>query len=235
MRLRWDWLGPVVQAPYVPTIGPVHPSVLTEALFTDTLIAACTDRWFLRLRQGHPLVGQQGRDRPHGGDRLTDGELPEIRATATDPADTLAHMTTPLTARQRLAALHSYAAVNGEDFTGQNLASARTSRLRFTRCSFIGADLRHATLDGCWFKFCDFSDADLRGASLRGVSLAGCDLRGADLRETDLTGARFGSVNTGVPPLGLTYVTGARFEGASLLNVQADGVIGWPPGHGANE
>ncbi|WP_323187315.1 hypothetical protein [Streptomyces sp. NBC_00124] len=47
-ELRWDWLRPVVQAPYVPTIGPVHPSVLTEALFTDTLIAACTDRWFLR-------------------------------------------------------------------------------------------------------------------------------------------------------------------------------------------
>lgn len=168
-------------------------------------------------------------------DRLTDGGLPEIRATATDPADTLAHMTTPLTATQRLAALHSYAAVNGEDFTGQNLASARTSRLRFTRCSFSGADLRHATLDGCWFKFCDFSDADLRGASLREVSLAGCDLRGADLRDTDLTDARLGSVNTGVPPLGLTYVTGARFEGASLRNVHAEGVIGWPPGHGANE
>ncbi|MFF1298564.1 MULTISPECIES: hypothetical protein [unclassified Streptomyces] len=43
MRLRWDWLRPVVQAPYVPTIGPVHPAVLTEALFAD-----CTDRWFLR-------------------------------------------------------------------------------------------------------------------------------------------------------------------------------------------
>jgi len=175
------------------------------------------------------------RTNPDLCDRLADGELPEIRATATDPADTLAHMTTPLTARQRLAALHGYAAVNGEDFTGQNLASARTSQLRFTGCSFIGADLRHATLDGCWFKFCDFSGADLRGASLREVILAGCDLRGADLRDTDLTDARFGSVNTGVPPLGLTYVTGARFEGASLRNVQAEGVIGWPPGHGANE
>lgn len=167
-------------------------------------------------------------------DRLTDAELPEIRATATDPADTLALMTTPLTTRQRLAALHIYAAVNGEDFTGQNLASARTSRLRFTRCSFSGADLRHATLEGCWFKFCDFSDADLRGASLREVSLAGCDLRGADLRDTDLTDARLGSVNTGMLPLGLTNVTGARFEGASLRNVQAEGVIGWPPGRGAN-
>jgi GNAT superfamily N-acetyltransferase len=48
MRFRWDWLRPVVQAPYVPTIGPVHPSVLTEDLFTDTLTAASTDRWFLR-------------------------------------------------------------------------------------------------------------------------------------------------------------------------------------------
>ena len=163
------------------------------------------------------------------------GEPSEIRATATDPADTLAHMTTSPTARQRLAALHRYAAVNREDFTGQNLAFTRTSRLRFTRCLFIGADLRHATLDGCWFKFCDLSGADLRGASLREVSLAGCDLRGADLRDTDLTGVRLGSVNTGMPPFGLTDVTGARFEGATLRNVQAEGVIGWPPGHDGNE
>lgn len=152
-----------------------------------------------------------------------------MRATATDQADTLTHMTTPPTARQRLAALPRYAALKGEDFTGQNLASARTSRLRFTRCTFTGADLRHATLDGCWFKFCDFSGADLRGASLREVSLAGCDLRGADLRDTDLTDARFGSVNTGMPPFGLTDITGARFEEASLRNVRAEGVIGWPP------
>ncbi|WP_328398534.1 pentapeptide repeat-containing protein [Streptomyces sp. NBC_00390] len=144
-------------------------------------------------------------------------------------------MTTPLTARQRLAALHGRAAVNGEDFTGQNLASARTSQLRFTRCSFTGADLRHATLDGCSFKFCDFSGADLRGASLREVSLAGCDLRGADLRDTDLTDARLSSVNTGMPPFGLTDVTGARFDGASLRNVQAEGVSGWPPGPGGND
>ncbi|MGW1674057.1 pentapeptide repeat-containing protein [Streptomyces sp. NPDC002324] len=153
----------------------------------------------------------------------------------TDPADMLAHMTTPMTARQRLAALHSHAAVNGEDYTGQNLASARTLRLRFTRCSFIGTDLRHATLDGCWFKFCDFSNADLRGASLRAVSLAGCDLRSADLRDTDLTDARFERVNTGVPPLGLTNITGAHFQGASLRNVRAEDVIGWPPRHGTNE
>ncbi|MFE9024567.1 GNAT family N-acetyltransferase [Streptomyces sp. NPDC007808] len=48
MRFRWAWLRPVVTVPFVPTIGPVHPSVLTEDLFTDTLIAASTDQWFLR-------------------------------------------------------------------------------------------------------------------------------------------------------------------------------------------
>ncbi|MFJ3673989.1 GNAT family N-acetyltransferase [Streptomyces sp. NPDC090106] len=46
MRFRWDWLRPVLQAPYVPTIGPVHPSVLTEDLFTDT-VAAASGRRFL--------------------------------------------------------------------------------------------------------------------------------------------------------------------------------------------
>ncbi|MGW1726457.1 pentapeptide repeat-containing protein [Streptomyces sp. NPDC002306] len=140
-------------------------------------------------------------------------------------------MTASPTARQRLAALHRYAAVNREDFTGQNLASTRASQLRFTHCSFIDADLRHATLDGCCFRFCDLSGADLRGASLRGVSLTGCDLRSADLRHTDLTGARLGSVNTGTPLRGLTVITGARFEGATLRNVQTESVIGWPPGH----
>lgn len=42
-------------------------------------------------------------------------------------------------------------------------------------------------------------------------------------------------MNTDMPQLGLTNVTGARFEGASVRNVQAEDVIGWPPGHGANE
>ncbi|MFD3491994.1 hypothetical protein ACFWWB_15715 [Streptomyces sp. NPDC058690] len=35
-------------------------------------------------------------------------------------------MTTSPTARQRLAALHRYAAVNREEFTGQNLASTHS-------------------------------------------------------------------------------------------------------------
>ncbi len=42
MHFRWDWLGPLVTVPFVPTIGPVHPSVLTECLFTDVLSVATT-------------------------------------------------------------------------------------------------------------------------------------------------------------------------------------------------
>lgn len=47
MRFRWDWLRPVVTVPFVPTLGPVHPSVLTEDLFSDTLIAASANQRFL--------------------------------------------------------------------------------------------------------------------------------------------------------------------------------------------
>ncbi|MDQ0934510.1 GNAT family N-acetyltransferase [Streptomyces turgidiscabies] len=47
MFFRWDWLRPVLTAPIVPTLGPVHPHVLTVDLFEDTLQAAVTDRSFL--------------------------------------------------------------------------------------------------------------------------------------------------------------------------------------------
>ncbi|MER7112130.1 GNAT family N-acetyltransferase [Streptomyces sp. NPDC000229] len=42
MFFRWDWLRPVLTAPIVPTLGPVHPDVLTVDLFEDTLRAAVT-------------------------------------------------------------------------------------------------------------------------------------------------------------------------------------------------
>ena len=48
MFFRWDWLRPVLTAPIVPTLGPVHPHVLTVDLFEDTLRAAVADRFFLR-------------------------------------------------------------------------------------------------------------------------------------------------------------------------------------------
>ncbi|MEU9881163.1 GNAT family N-acetyltransferase [Streptomyces phaeochromogenes] len=47
MFFRWDWLRPVLTAPIVPTLGPVHPHVLTVDLFEDALRAAVTDRFFL--------------------------------------------------------------------------------------------------------------------------------------------------------------------------------------------
>jgi len=45
MRLRWDWLEPVVLAPYVPTLGPVAPGVLTAGLFDDVVAVSGTGRF----------------------------------------------------------------------------------------------------------------------------------------------------------------------------------------------
>ncbi len=45
MPFRWDWLRPVVTVPFVPTIGPVHPEVLAESVFTDILNVATTGRF----------------------------------------------------------------------------------------------------------------------------------------------------------------------------------------------
>lgn len=42
MFFRWDWLRPVLTAPIVPTLGPVHPDALTACLFEDVLRAADT-------------------------------------------------------------------------------------------------------------------------------------------------------------------------------------------------
>lgn len=47
MFFRWDWLRPVLTAPIVPTLGPVHPHALTVDLFEDIHTAAATDRCFL--------------------------------------------------------------------------------------------------------------------------------------------------------------------------------------------
>ncbi|MBT2526656.1 GNAT family N-acetyltransferase [Streptomyces sp. ISL-99] len=42
MLFRWDWLRPVLTAPIVPTLGPVHPNALTVDIFEDTLRVAVT-------------------------------------------------------------------------------------------------------------------------------------------------------------------------------------------------
>ncbi|NGO67636.1 GNAT family N-acetyltransferase [Streptomyces boncukensis] len=45
MRFRWDWLHTVITAPYVPTIGPVHPAALSVDLFADIVEVAGTGRF----------------------------------------------------------------------------------------------------------------------------------------------------------------------------------------------
>src|ERR1700722_4313747 len=45
MAIRWDWLQPVVTAPYVPALGPVHPEALTPGLLADVIEMAGTGRF----------------------------------------------------------------------------------------------------------------------------------------------------------------------------------------------
>lgn len=45
MRLEWDWLGPLVSVPFVPTIRPVHPDAIFANLFSDVIDVAGTDRF----------------------------------------------------------------------------------------------------------------------------------------------------------------------------------------------
>ncbi|WP_328583654.1 GNAT family N-acetyltransferase [Streptomyces sp. NBC_00370] len=59
MLFRWDWLRPVLTAPIVPTLGPVHPHALTVDLFEDTLRAAVTDRFFLHYDKDRRWSGEK--------------------------------------------------------------------------------------------------------------------------------------------------------------------------------
>jgi GNAT superfamily N-acetyltransferase len=45
MGFRWDWLQPLITAPYVPTLGPAHPEAVIADLFTDVLGIAGTGRF----------------------------------------------------------------------------------------------------------------------------------------------------------------------------------------------
>jgi GNAT superfamily N-acetyltransferase len=45
MRLRWDWLEPVIHAPYVPTLGPVAPGALAAGMFDDVIAVSGTGRF----------------------------------------------------------------------------------------------------------------------------------------------------------------------------------------------
>ncbi|MGW4032837.1 GNAT family N-acetyltransferase [Streptomyces sp. NPDC004838] len=59
MFFRWDWLRPVLTAPIVPTLGPVHPHALTVDLFEDTLRAAVADRSFLHYDKDRRWSGEK--------------------------------------------------------------------------------------------------------------------------------------------------------------------------------
>jgi GNAT superfamily N-acetyltransferase len=44
MAIQRDWLQPLITAPYIPTLGPVHPQAITPGLFTDVIEVAGTGR-----------------------------------------------------------------------------------------------------------------------------------------------------------------------------------------------
>ena len=66
MRFRWDWLEPVMHAPYVPTLGPVAPAALAPGMFRDIVAVSGTgrflpydkDRRWSDRKNEHVLVGE---------------------------------------------------------------------------------------------------------------------------------------------------------------------------------
>ena len=45
MGISWDWLRPLITAPYVPALGPAHPQAVTPGLFGDVIEIAGTGRF----------------------------------------------------------------------------------------------------------------------------------------------------------------------------------------------
>ena len=45
MQIRWDWLHPVMTAPYVPTLGPAHPQAIAPQLFVEAVEITGTGRF----------------------------------------------------------------------------------------------------------------------------------------------------------------------------------------------
>ena len=45
MGVSWDWLQPLITAPYVPALGPVHPQAVAPSLFGDVIEIAGTGRF----------------------------------------------------------------------------------------------------------------------------------------------------------------------------------------------
>ncbi len=71
MGLRWDWLQPLITAPYVPTLGSAHPEAIAPGLFADVIGIAGTVRFL-----------------PHDKDRRWAGRKDEqvlVRAITQEP------------------------------------------------------------------------------------------------------------------------------------------------------
>ena len=45
MGVSWDWLQPLITAPYVPALGPVHPQAVASSLFNEVIEIAGTGRF----------------------------------------------------------------------------------------------------------------------------------------------------------------------------------------------
>ncbi|MFE6488659.1 GNAT family N-acetyltransferase [Streptomyces sp. NPDC057757] len=152
MRFRWDWLRPVVQAPYVPTIGPVHPSVLTEDLFTDALIAAGTDQRFLRYdkdirwseaKAEHILV-EDVVHRPGGTliptlSRQGTGTV-KVHVYGVEPGSTLA----AFELAQKLGAEHGIAKARVVGFLGPEASNGRGTRIQLQNFGRTALPAAHA-------------------------------------------------------------------------------------------
>ena len=65
MRVRWDWLHPVMTAPYVPTLGPAHPQAIAPQLFAEAVEITGTgrflpydkDRRWAAIKDEHVMAG----------------------------------------------------------------------------------------------------------------------------------------------------------------------------------
>jgi GNAT superfamily N-acetyltransferase len=92
MGIRWDWLQPLITAPYVPALGTVHPTAVTSRLFQDVIEVAGTGRFL-----------------PHDKDRRWGGRKDEqVLASAVTQQPGLVMIPTLSTRRVPCVKVHLY-------------------------------------------------------------------------------------------------------------------------------
>jgi GNAT superfamily N-acetyltransferase len=77
MRLRWDWLEPLIHAPYVPTLGPVAPGVVAAGMFDDVIAVSGTGRFL--------PYDKDRRWSDHKSESVIAGEITHLPATTVIP------------------------------------------------------------------------------------------------------------------------------------------------------